>query len=68
MEIYDESTLCDYEILRQRNIIANYEFMKSVGKNNISTCDFIKLKDKWTYHATSLSVGMYLLELDAIIF
>jgi len=31
MEIFDESTLSEYEILRQRNIIKNYEFMKSCG-------------------------------------
>ncbi len=32
MEIYDEDTLNEYEIQRQRNIISNYEFMKSCGK------------------------------------
>lgn len=32
MEIYDEEDLSSYEIERQRNIISNYEFMKSCGK------------------------------------
>ena len=32
MEIFDESTLSEYEVLRQRNIIKNYEFMKSCGE------------------------------------
>eukprot|EP00794_Sanderia_malayensis_P019464 gene19464-21387_t len=31
MEIYDEDTLTEYEMKRQRNIISNYEFMKSCG-------------------------------------
>ena len=32
MEIYDEDQLTEYEKIRQRNIIDNYEFMKSCGK------------------------------------
>ncbi|XP_065050970.1 zinc finger protein 678-like isoform X2 [Rhopilema esculentum] len=31
MEICDEEELTEYEIIRQRNIIHNYEFMKSCG-------------------------------------
>ncbi|XP_047143626.1 zinc finger protein 260 isoform X2 [Hydra vulgaris] len=31
MEIYDESSLTPYELLRQNNIIRNYEFMKACG-------------------------------------
>ena len=33
MEIYEEDQLTEYEIIRQRNIIANYEFMKSCGES-----------------------------------
>ena len=32
MEIYDEEGLSPYELKRQKNIIQNYEFMKSCGK------------------------------------
>ena len=32
MEIYDEDQLTEYEVIRQRNIIANYEYMKSCGR------------------------------------
>lgn len=31
MEIYEEDQLTEYEVIRQRNIIANYEYMKSCG-------------------------------------
>ena len=32
VEIYDEETLTEFELNRQRNIIKNYEFMKACGK------------------------------------
>ena len=32
VEIYDEDTLTEFELNRQRNIIKNYEFMKACGK------------------------------------
>merc|ERR1712168_934266 len=31
VEIYDEETLTEFELNRQRNIIKNYEFMKACG-------------------------------------
>ena len=31
MEIYDEDTLNEFELQRQKNIIKNYEFMKACG-------------------------------------
>ena len=33
MEIYDEDTLNEFELQRQKNIIKNYEFMKACGKD-----------------------------------
>ena len=32
MEIYDEEVLSPFELVRQRNIIKNYEFMIACGK------------------------------------
>ena len=33
VEIYDEDTLTEFELNRQRNIIKNFEFMKACGKS-----------------------------------
>ena len=42
MEIFDEEDLTPFELQRQKNIIRNYEFMKSCGKLNQTTeLDFL---------------------------